>query len=410
MARSKRSARRGFTLMEIMVAMVAGVITVTVVYSLSRGTSRVLAEQHKVSQTQTALRLAMEQIRTDIERAGFLGTPNSDAEQTCNLPPSRLQAVIFQDDFYTANIPHAAEHSVEADRLVLIGNYMTSGAYLLTGIADNTGSTVAFQPTWQSFRRDFGVPFNQAAYDRVFADNRWVHITTLQGQHFFTQVRSRGTSGAGPNIGINPALTPGGLCTVGLADGATIAPINAIEYAILNPRAPLPAGHGGQSAAELSALLGNRTGEDDATRNAIEGLPSVLVRREVDPLTGAVVAGTTRVVLEYAVEFDLGFDVDTTSGPNSNPTIRRLTGSNAQAVLGPAGSAPQGLRTIEVRLSARTPGAEPNQRWIARTDPNTPLTRFFARDQNPAQGLPSSRVRTLVETITLPNVAAADLP
>lgn len=391
--------RSGFTLMEIMVALIAGVITVTVVYTLSRGTSRVLAEQHKVSQTQTALRLAMEQIRTDIERAGFLGTPNSDAEQSCNRPASRLQAVIFENDFYTGNVPHAADHLVEADRLVLVGNYLTSGSYMLTGISDNTGASLAFQPTWQSFRRDFGVPFNSSAFERVFKDGRWIHLTTLQGQHFFTQVKSW-TPGTLPRIGINPALTPGGLCTIGLADGATIAPINAIEYAILNPR----------NTADLAALLGDRTGENQATREAIEGLPSVLVRREVDPLTRQPVTGTTRVVLEYAVEFDLSFTFDIASGPNSNPNFTYIAGDPAESLLGPAGTAPQQLRTIEVRLSARTPGAEPNQPWIRRNATTTPLTRYFARPGAPAQRLPSSRVRTLVATIPLPNVAAADLP
>ncbi len=396
----RRVRRRGFTLLEIMVALIAGVITITVIYTLSRGSTRVLSEQHRIAQTQTALRMAMEQVRADIERAGLFASPNSDAEPACATAAGRFQALIFDDDQYTAAIPNAAEHFVQADGLVLVGNYVTSGSYMLTGISDNTGSQVAFQPTWQSFRRDFGVPFNDSAYERAFADDRWVHITTLQGQNFYAKVNGRGTAGAGPTIGIVPALSPGGLCTVGLADGATIAPINAIEYAIVDPTAD----------TALAALVGLRTGETRDLRNAIEGQPSVLVRREVDPLTRTVIDGTTRVVLEYAVEFDLEFDVDTTSGPNRAPTIAHIAGDTAESTLGSeAAATPQRLRTVQIRMSARTPDAESSQPWVARADADAPLTRYYARAGTAAQGLPSSRVRTAVATVIVPNVALADL-
>lgn len=403
MRRSRTSLhRRGFTLLEIMVALVAGVITISVVYSLSRGTTRVLTEQHRVSQTQTALRLAMEQIRTDIERAGFGGSANSDSEPSCSPPTTRLQAVYFTDNPSPNPIPNAAAHHVDADRLILVGNYVTSGTYMLTGIGDTTGAVLTFQETWQSYRRDFGDPFNTSAFERAFSINRWVHVTTLQGQNFYTKITGNTqTTGAGHAVTISPVMTPGGLCTVGLADGATISPLNAVEYLIVTPTS---------TDASLSNLLGTRNG-DDAARIAMEGTPSVLIRREVDPFDRSVIAGTTRVVLEWAVEFDLTFDIDTTSGPGSPPTFAAepTDGPDAEAILGIGGSAPQRLRTVHVRLSARTPDAEPNQRWSARADKTQPLTRYYARAGTPAQGLPSSRVRTLESTVMVPNVAAADL-
>lgn len=415
-------SRDAFTLLELMVALGAGVMTITVVYTLSAGTSRILGDQHRVSQTQTAVRLAMEQVRADVERAGLFGTPNAYGEQHCDDPGSTFQAVYFEDSYYTDQIPNADMHGVQADRLILTGNYVTTGSYILAGISVDDpegsmadGSQLALQDTWQSFRRDVGTPLTdggatndtyQAQFARVFADDRWMHVTTLQGQHFFTKVTGRQIiSGRPPQILINPSMAPGGLCTVGLAHGSTIAPINSIEYAIVNPRL--------ETTGELAALVGLRGGESETTRDYIEGIPSVLIRREVDPITRAPIPGTTRVVLEYAVEFDLEFDVDSTTGPDSPPTIVRATPEEAEGLLGPAGTSPQQVRAAEIHLSARTPDAERTYPFVPRAA-GAPLTRYYAREiagsAANASRMPSSRVRSLVTDAFIPNVAYRDLP
>lgn len=395
---------QGFTLLEIMFALVAGLIAISVVYSLNNGTTRVLTEQNRVASTQTALRLAMEQIRADIERAGFLTSPNGAVEDSCGTPPFTVQAVQFQSGEYTTNVPNAAAHGVRADGLELMGNYVTSGQYLIRTLAADDGSALDLQTTWQSFRRDFtvqsgtSVVIDETWLARAFPVGRMLQVETLEGHHIFTRVTSAvaGTDGDGPTarIGVGPAITPGGLCVVGLAGSATVSPISRIEYAIENPV--------GNTA--LSALVRLRSGgspaETDTSRAAIEGIPSVLVRRELDS-TGAIIANTTRVVLEFAVEFSLTFDLDTNSGPDKAPIL-----STNQPNYG---TSPQQVRAIRVTLSARTPDAEPNHAWIARAS-GAPLTRYYARDAAPAAGLPSSRVRTLTSTIFVPNVAYADLP
>jgi len=396
--------REGFTLLEIMFALVAGLIAISVVYTLNNGTTRILAEQNRVATTQTALRLAMEQIRADIERAGFLGSPNNMGETICgNSFP--VQAVRFTNSQYVGNVPNAAQHLVDADGLQLMGNYVTSGAYLVGTLASSTGGSVALQTTWQSFRRDFTRPsanpgeieIDSNAFARAFPAGRMLHIETNDHHHIYTYVsgRTEGAAGASPSaqLAINPAITPGGVCVVGLAGGATVAPLNRIEYAILNPT--------DATNTELAALVRLRAGEDATQRAQIEGIPSVLVRRELNE-AGTPIANRTRIVLEFAVEFDLRFDLDTTSGPDTPPTILPDQANY--------GATPQRVRAIRVRLSARTPDTEPNLAWVARAA-GDPLTRYYARSINATPTrLPSSRVRTLTSTIFVPNVAYADMP
>lgn len=398
--------REGFTLLEIMFALVAGLIAISVVYALNNGSTRILAEQNRVATTQTALRLAMEQIRSDIERAGFLVSPTNAGQTVCGTAAFQVRAIDFTNSGSIGAVPNATAHRVDADRLRLMGNYVTSGSYMVGTIADATGSTIALQTTWQSFRRDFTTPsgttdvmIDANAFARVFPSGtnaRMLHIETNDHHHVYTYVSGRNASTtAGPSpsatLSISPPMVPGGLCVIGLAGGATVTPINRIEYAIVDPT---------NAANGLLALVRTRTGETTTSRALIEGIPSVLVRREIDA-NGAPIPGTTRVVLEFAVEFDLRFDLDTTSGPDVAPTL-----SLDQATFG---TSPQQVRAVRVRLSARTPDAEPNLGWVARGQ-NEPLTRYYARDTTPVAGLPSSRVRTLTSTIFVPNIAYADMP
>lgn len=397
-----RSRRSGFTLLEIMFSLVAGLIAVSVVYSLNNGTTRFLAEQNRLSTTQTSLRLAMEQLRADIERAGFLGSPNSDGETKCaEIAGLSVRAVEFTSGTFTGNVPNAEAHLVRADRLRLSGNYLTSGSYLVGTLADAAGNTIALQTSWQSFRRDFtrmngaNVEIDSDALNRVFAPSgtsRLLHIETSDRHHAYTRVTSVATNGLETTLSISPALTPGGICVGGLAGGAVVSPLNRIEYAILNP----------SNDTELAALVRLRGAETPAERAAIEGIPSVLVRYELGS-DGVRLPNTTRVVLEFAVEFALSFDLDSQSGPDSVPRI--VTNQPDY------GTRPQQIRAVRVRLSARTPDAQPDLPFVARTN-GGPLVRYYARDTNVASatGRPSARVRTLSTVVFVPNVAYADMP
>ena len=80
--RRVQSEAQGFTLIELMVALVAGLIAISSVYTISKASSQNFHEQQRISQAQMATRMAVEQIRLDVQRAGFLGSANTGTERT----------------------------------------------------------------------------------------------------------------------------------------------------------------------------------------------------------------------------------------------------------------------------------------------------------------------------------------
>jgi len=390
--RAQRS-RAGFTLLELMVALVAGLIAISSIYYISAASSKHFHEQQRVAQTQMAVRMAMERLRRDVARAGFLGTPNSQKEVSCRSAAGgvQLRAVEYLPNADVGALPNAAENGVTADGIRLTGNYVTSDAYLAQGLGVG-GRTVTFQTDWQAFRHTFGIvgsTYDGAAFDDVFRAGRFLHIETQQGQHFFVQIT--GTNASNQTVTFTPNLPVGSTCIPGLGDGALVSPISRIEYRVVDPR----------TAGGLANLLSpNATGGTDPGLADARGLkPAVLIRREVDFTNAATpIAGSEQVVLEFAANLEYSFVFDSQSVRGQPPTLVTQTKGIAATTLNVT---PERVRSVLISLSGRTPDQEPTFHWAARAA-NAPLTRYRA---NPASS-GASRVRTLTTEVLIPNVAS----
>lgn len=392
--RSARARTQGFTLVELMVAVVAGLIAVVTIYALAGGASRHFQEQQRLSQTQTALRLAVEQLRADIERAGFGGTPASRAEHRCANPVAELQAVEFLDDVDSALLPFANVNVVEADALRLVGNFATSGQYLMA-TTNAAGTLITLQSTWQAFRRDFGVPgdstspFDAAGFESAFSRGRVLHVETSGGYHFFPSIDSVTSSGG---IELETALPIGTSCLPGLGVGSMVTPLSRVEYRVVDPE-----------DAGLDALVSSNPAAAQLGLNA-----PVLVRRELPFGSDTPIAGTTRVVLEYVADFHLEFIVDRATG-TSAPDLLRVDGDDALDYVGSeASDEPERVRSVILSVSARSPDTDPRFPFVAgRAGRAAPLTRYAVTSTNATA--PAARVRTVSTEIFLPNVASRSL-
>jgi prepilin-type N-terminal cleavage/methylation domain-containing protein len=384
--RAARRRRAGFTLIEMMVALAAGAIAVVSIYYVTAASSHHFHEQQRVAQSQMSLRMAIEQLRRDVSRAGFMASPNSAREKQCVAPSVPIRAVQLTDGGSTAALLNAATNVVQGDTLDMIGNYVTTDSYLAVG-SDATGGTLFLQPSWQGFRRSFsqdiGGTFSATAFDDVFANGRWVRIRTRDQMTFFATITGR-VSGT-RSVTFNPSLPVGTGCVPGLCDGCSVAPIARVQYTLVQTSALGAAGSTLVSASPIPGL-------NDAA----------LVRREVNIADGSLVAGSERVILEHVAEFDVDFITDDSGDPALPPVLAFKNDAAAQLALAVT---PERVRSAIIRLSVHTPGEEPRFQFAARASLNAPLTSF---ELDPA-ATGAARVRSETVEVLLTNVATAGM-
>jgi prepilin-type N-terminal cleavage/methylation domain-containing protein len=86
-ARAARKARRGFTLIELMIALIAGLIVAMGVVGLSRDATHTFHEEMRGSAAEAALRTAVDRLRGDLQRAGYMSTGNIILDPTIAKAP-----------------------------------------------------------------------------------------------------------------------------------------------------------------------------------------------------------------------------------------------------------------------------------------------------------------------------------
>jgi len=165
-----------------------------------------------------------------------------------------------------------------------------------------------------------------------------------------------------------------------LPPGTLVTPIAEIRYQI------------------QSAPAGSTT----ATRSAnVVGPNTQLVREELNMGTGAVLPGTRRTILEYAIDFNIDAFVDT-SPPTLPPNIVRQNDAAAATTIQ---ARPWQVRSLVVSLAARTPEQDRRFPWTytggrSAADPLNRFRVFTDRDG-------AARVRQITADIQTPNLVPA---
>jgi type II secretory pathway pseudopilin PulG len=78
--------KRGFTLVELMVSLVAGLFVTLAVVGLARAATRTFFEAARISSAESAVRTASERLRQDLSRAGYMSTGNIKLARDGVLP------------------------------------------------------------------------------------------------------------------------------------------------------------------------------------------------------------------------------------------------------------------------------------------------------------------------------------
>jgi hypothetical protein len=431
-----------------MVAMVIGLTAITSVYALGSAMSRQFHEEQRMATSQGTLRVAIMELRRDVSRAGLFGSPNGAKEPTCDASPMQLPLLgggsgdlgafqYYPDQDLATLDPDSANTGVHADRLRILTSLYLSDQ-LLVHSASVDGATIVLQSGNQAYRRTFSWgqtagPFTSGSpptyldgdldWDsawagetaswkgigqkgaRAFQTGSVLHIETPAGRHFFRSVFGKdGNTQDEVRIKLDTALPIGTACLPGAAEGATLAPLQWVEYALVDPFDSSEVGSDfmefdGMFYIDLdpsnpSFALKNTTASD-----LLESPNVVLVRRVLNASTGNVLPNTTQVIAEFVSNFEVSFIVDTNSGNVGAPTLDLLTRSEATTEIN---GRPERVRSVIIDLGIRSPLEDPSIDYASNTDAGT---RFEVNKDQTG----SARVRKMRIEIPVMNVARRNL-
>jgi len=403
MKRRPSRSNAGFTLVELMIALVISGIVIGSMYTVGAASSRHFQVQHQIASMQSSLRFAMLQVKRDITRAGFMSSPRDVREDGVCLPlPNSADASFggngwvagvssYQNDTGTAVVDPTGNNAVNgftADQLTLVANYATSNDYpIISPTPARNTVTITTLPTetWHSVQTDFGwtpagvaTPIiDQGRVGRVFPAGGLIRLESARGRrHFATLLADAQVVNNTIRMSFNPALPPDPECDMA---GGRVAPLQVIRY-----------------GANLSA---QNTVASERNNTMIPQL--VRSRRMAANMTQPMPGSVQRVVLEYLAAFNLAFTMNTPLAGFSTPDQYTIGNSASRTQNpGPVNATPELIRAIQVTLAVRAPSTDPGMRFF-----NCANLQCMQLDAVAGPGGPAARVRALRAEIFLPNIA-----
>lgn len=436
--------QEGFTLVELTVSLVAGLIVALGIVGLSRDATHTFHEEMRSSVAEANLRTAIDRLRADLSRAGYMSTGNVATDPLiAKLPGSgnpinpalvglaRLSSIVLQQGGSAGVTPLSATQDapMNPDVLDIAGNMTSTDQYEVSIIQPGGAGgcqQIFLDAQSPSMFRILGLGANGAQeLNNIFQPTAGglgqfiVRLVDKTGHSQFLltcgSVVPTGIAGGGtqPYILINPSTpvqmaastgTVGGLS--GYGSGSLVNPVQIVRWQIM-PATSEPSQY---QNSPLSGL--------PMTPTVVDPTKYDLVRSYVDAVTGTLVPGTTEVVAEYAVDLEFAFSVDAGLS-NLQPLIQTFPFDSAlnvpwapditKGVVPNQGA--ERIRSVRVRLVTRAAEAD---RTLNVPVPNaTPpftyrycvLTGGRCDPVNTAGVLQYARARTVTAEVALSNQA-----
>ena len=425
--RRRRAEGRGFTLLELLVAVVAGLFVVMAAFLLARGSTSLFGSENNAGTAQLNLRLGLDRLRSDISRAGYMTTPNVALDPDVCPRPSpmiRLQSIYLQQGGSYVDTKAGSDlNGLNPDSIIVTGNFSGTDQYLVSSVEPGgaSGAIVYLQRNFGAVQRllttaggdggGAGVALStQNVLDATFPKGKYLRIVNPLGASQFMIINGASMttlSGSGAlvptvqiaamPVAVDPA-NPNKRCGIsGYGLGSTVNTVDFVRYSLRNLSAlapwaySSPVGDSGAGQPEKYDLVRSEVKADGS-----DDVPT-------GTATGPV---PMQIVAEYVVDMKFAFTTDSgtvTTGafrepklvvyPFDDPTGVALAGD-----VTPAGStaAPQRIRSVRYQITTRTAYAD-------RSDPIGEAGSGLLRYRMPPLGAFYARARTDVGEITLLN-------
>jgi hypothetical protein len=400
---------RGFTLVELMVAMTGGLFLSIVVFALSRDASRFYQRESRVANATLAGVSGFERLSGDLARAGHLATPNIASDpHVCNRPQASwpevlrsLRALVVDSSATSTASTEVGAAGLSPKGIIIAGALTTpeilltssvsspnGGAWQITlNLATPSAARLGLDPAPSANAK------NQAILNAVFLSSGQGRIVRLR-DHGMDQYAVVNSVTASPGEAIvtlaeSPALlrlTKGGVqCGVhDLGEGMALSVVDVVRYDLRSMVAD-------SSYAALFKASGLGTGGGS---NALpyEAGRAELVRVELNA-AGVEIPATREIVAEYAVDLQVNAWGATS---DLDPTLIPITANLDQSY-----AFTQRLRGVHLRFSVRSREADRDADISGVGGTGADLYRI---PLGAGKTAPYARVRTFQSDIALRNL------
>lgn len=343
----RTTAQRGFTLLELMIAVLVGSIVIMGVYTLYSVSVTGYRIQDQTLQALGQLRSASNQLKADLRSAAFNAPAQSNVESWVETRGTTvLTAFAVEDDPATPVANPGSNTNIVPQQIRLLGDYESQQLF----------ETVQVQGTKVTLNWDITTNGGKDEFERIFTPQNMVRIE-LYGQlrhEIVIPIASNDWKG-----GVQPEIT--------LTDA-------------------VPGVYGIGTGHELNVVSFIRYRLQRDTRRDANSVKYDLIRERLDP-QGNPIAGTWLIVAEYVVDlqvYDICLNV-AAPAPGSMeqvpvqiecyPTLGDL--QNAGYSLAPDSTNESHLlRSLKFKVAARTPFEDPDMAFLARNDRDEPLRTF----------------------------------
>ena len=434
--------QEGFTLIELTVSLAAGLIVALGIVGLSKDATQTFHEEMRSSVAEANLRTAIDRLRADLSRAGYMSTGNIVTDPMIAKTPgqanpinganmkglARLSSILLNPGGSQTKTPLSlGANGLSPDILEIGGNMTTTDQYEVSVIQPAGGAggcqQIFLNPQSPSMLRIIGLLPPGAATAAQELNNLFqpttggvgqfgVRLTDKTGHTQFLATCPGAPTGflnGQPFVLVDPATpvllgsqtgTVGGLN--GYGTGALVNPVQIVHWEI-EP-----------ATSEQVQYQGSPLAGTPLAPTAVDPLKYDLVRSYVDMASGLSIPATEEVVAEYAVDLGFAFSVDKglsnlqpliTTYPFGDPN-NALCAPNIVVSAPLAGQGPAYIRSVRVRLVTRTAQGD---RALNVQSPAPPfmyrycLVAAGCDATNTIGALQYARARTVTAEVALPN-------
>lgn len=364
--------RRGFTLIELMVAVLVGSIVIAGVYMMYSTSTRGYRIQNHALDALGQLRMGLRQVKADLRAAGYNAPAQSNVEGWVLVPSGEtLSAVAVEVDPAGPVALPADNQNVSPQRLRILGDFWSQRSYTVEQVA---GNLVTLR--WGADDGD------EIEFGRIFRPQRLLRVEsygTARTEEVIEITAAAFNAGVSPSISLlNPITT-----ITGFGTGAEASVLGYVRYRLLR----------------------------DDRRSDLE-IKYDLIREELDP-TGEPVEGTALVVAEHVVDlqvYDFCMNTQTVEAGTMRQVPVVLQCFPTLAALGAAGrdlsTAPTNeshlLRSLTVKIASRATHEEAELLFAPRPTADEPIRAFELDPDMPG----AARVYEMAGTVALLSVQA----